>query len=59
MSVYAQNIDSAWAIQKEGREADGVVLRTAGSLRVTEEGCINKLFSSEAQSGAHTNSIGY
>lgn len=59
MPVYAQNIDSAWAIQKEGREADGVAVRTAGSLRVTEEGCINKLFSSEAQSGPHTNSIGY
>lgn len=45
------------------RETDGVALRTVGtaedvsSLRVIEEGCKNEPFSSEAQSGAHTNNF--
>lgn len=39
------------------RETVGYALRTVGSLRVTKEICINKPFSSEAQSGEHTNSL--
>lgn len=36
---------------------DGSVEGTDGSPRVTEEGCTNNRFSSEAQSGEHTNSL--
>lgn len=39
------------------RETDGLAMRSLGSLGVTGEDCINKAFSSQAQSGAHTNSL--
>lgn len=49
---YAGKIDSVRTIQGR-KETDGLAMRTVSSLRVTEKGCINKLFSSEAQSGAY------
>lgn len=52
--------DSLCSGRYEGStKTNGLAVRTTSSLWVTEEGWINNPFSSEAQSGEHTNSLFY